>query len=92
MPNQNPPPPRKQPEEPAQDKAPLTDQGVPLEEILAGTIRKVKNAIAGAGQEMAVDLELTFKSISVTESGLFFSEKRKEESLEVRIATRVRGD
>jgi hypothetical protein len=72
----------------------IETEGAEIGNILHATLNNISEAVKAREQDIVVDVELHFKSIYVHKSGvlkLFFSNKHKEESLEIRIATRIRS-
>ncbi len=79
------------------DRSPATTTGFPLQEVFKNAVSEVGIVLAQTptGAELqAVDLELIFKSVTVDSASgfvrLFSSTSQKQETVEVRLATRVR--
>jgi hypothetical protein len=70
-------------------------KGAAIHEVFKDTLDNISETIDGKGQDIVVDVEMHFKSIYVDKSSglakLLYSQKHAQETLEIRIATRIRS-
>ena len=60
----------------------------PIADIFQHLVSSVREKIDG--DDMTVDLDLHFRSISIEKKGIFFRSSQKESSAEIRLVTRIR--
>jgi hypothetical protein len=62
-----------------------------LHDIFKSTLENIADAVPEYEEEVIVDIEMVFKSLYVEKSGVpFFSQKQKQDSMEFKLATRIR--
>lgn len=60
-----------------------------VRDAFQSVLRDTRAVVEEQGLESPVDIEVTFRSLKVTEKGVWVFSKNKEEQLEIRLATRV---
>ena len=62
-------------------------EGQPLEEVFAGVVNSLSAMLPY--HPAAVDVEMTFKAVSMTKKGFFIPRKTDESTMEIRLATQI---
>ena len=71
-------------------KAPVSTKEHQIGKIFGTIIEDVKNGMAESKHENAVDVELNFQSVALSEKGVpLFSKSSSQSQMQIRLATRV---
>ena len=65
-----------------------TVPGVEISPLFHKLVKQIRRSVDDAS--MVVDLELTFRSVTIKNGVPIFSPKKSEKSMEIKLATRVR--
>ena len=73
-----------------ESKAPVATKEHQIGKVFHSIIRDVKTGMAESKHENAVDIELNFQSVALSQNGIpLFTKNSKQSQMQIRLATRV---
>lgn len=75
----------------APSKTPTTESSPEIGQVFYKAVQDLQKAMLNLADEtMTVDMEMTFRSVTLSQKGIpLFTSKKTEQSFEIRLATRV---
>jgi len=74
-------------------KAPVATKEHQIGKVFGSIVNDVKNGMVASKHESAVDIELNFESVALSEKGIpLFSKSSNQSQMQIRLATRVLPD